>query len=287
MKELKMVSLMASNADFFYRRLAEYLTLRTGIKVSVIDEPGWREREHLLDSGRAHLGFLCGLQYVRKVDAGKPGLELLAAPIMKSGRYLDRPIYFSDVVVRRNSRFQSMSDLRGCSWACNEPTSHSGCNLIRYYLADQGECGNFFREVVESGSHQNSLSLLLAGRIDATAIDSTVLELELRSRPNLRQSIRIIETLGPSPIPPCVAAAIVPQEAVLAIQQALFMMHSDREGTELLASLSLARFAQVCDSDYDLIRSMDEKARQTRFALSPPTAHKVQGSYGTALRLEP
>jgi phosphonate transport system substrate-binding protein len=285
MKEIKMVSLMASNADFFYRRLADYLTLRTGIKVSVMDEIDWRDREHLLDSGQAQIGFVCGLQYVQKVDDRKLGLELLAAPIMKSARYLGKPIYFSDVVVHRYSPFQSMSDLRGNSWACNEPTSHSGCNLIRYYLATQGECGNFFQEVVESGSHQNSLALLLDGKIDATAIDSTVLELELHMRPELSQYIRIIETLGPSPIPPCVVSAMVRQDIILALRQTLLTMHSEPEGLELLASLSLSRFEQVYDSDYNLIRSMDEKARQTRFALSPPANHTVYGAQENLLTI--
>lgn len=283
MQEITMVSLMAGNADFFYRRLADYLTHHTDVKVSVIDELDWRDRERLLDSGQAQIGFVCGLQYVQKVDAGKQGLELLAAPIMKPARYLDKPIYFSDVVVHRYSPFQSLSDLRGNSWACNEPTSHSGCNLIRYHLAAQGECGNFFQQVVESGSHQNSLALLLDGKIDATAIDSTVLELELRLWPELSQYIRVIDTLGPSPIPPCVASTMVPHEIISQIRQALLTMHSEPEGIELLSNLSLSRFERVYDSDYDLIRSMDEKARQMQFALSPPAISEIHSTNGAAL----
>jgi phosphonate transport system substrate-binding protein len=282
-EEIKMVSLMANNADFFYRVLADYLTLRTGIKASVIDGIGWRERELLLNRGQAQMGFICGLQYVQKVDIQNPALELLAAPVMKSARYMGKPIYFSDVVVHRDSRFRSMADLRGSSWACNEPTSHSGCNLIRYYLAVHGEGGTFFQEVVESGSHQDSLALLLDGKIDATAIDSTVLELELRLRPELSQFIRIIETLGPSPIPPAVISSTVQTEVKLAIKQALFMMHTEPEGVDILNSLSFARFERVGDKDYDLIRSMDEKARQTRFALLSPSTRAVYRGSESAL----
>ena len=286
MKEIKMISLMASNADFFYRRLADYLTFRTGIKVSIVDEPGWREREQLLDSGQAQMGFVCGLQYVRKVDIKKLALELLAAPIMKSAKYLGKPIYFSDVVVHRDSPFQSMSDLRGSSWACNEPTSHSGCNLIRYYLTVHGESGNFFQEIVESGSHQDSLAMLLDGKIDATAIDSTVLELELRLRPELGQYIRVIETLGPSPIPPCVISATVQPEVKLAIQHALLMMHLEPKGIDLLARLGLSSIEQASYNDHDLIRSMDEKVQQTRFAMLSTAARKVYRGNEPALRLE-
>jgi phosphonate transport system substrate-binding protein len=185
---------------------------------------------------------------------------------------LGKPIYFSDVVVHRDSPFQSLTALRGNSWAYNEPTSHSGCNLIRYFLAVRGEGENFFREIVESGSHQNSLVLLLDGKIDATAIDSTVLELELRLRPELRQHIRVIETLGPSPIPPSVMSAFVQLEVKQAIQQALLTMHAEHEGKSILASLSIARFERVSDNDYNPIRSMAEKARQARYAWVSPTA---------------
>jgi phosphonate transport system substrate-binding protein len=271
--EIKMVSLMAGNADFFYRELAGYLTLRTGVKVSAIDQFDWRDREKMLDQGDVQMGFVCGLQYVRKVDGGDRRLELLAAPVMQPGRYLGQPIYFSDVVVHRESPFRSMEDLRGHSWACNEPTSHSGCNLIRYYLAARGEGDSFFRDIVESGSHQNSLAMLLDGRIDATAIDSTVLELELRLRPELRPHIRIIDVLGPSPIPPAVISVQVRPEIKQLIQQALLRMHNEAQGRAILASIPLARFKRVSDSDYNAIRLMDEKARLIPFAMIPQEAH--------------
>jgi hypothetical protein len=66
--EIKMVSLMASNADFFYRRLADYLTARTGVRVTVVDELCWREREEMLDQGRSMLADPLIDRFVR-VDA--------------------------------------------------------------------------------------------------------------------------------------------------------------------------------------------------------------------------
>src|SRR5829696_1556508 len=100
MNEIKMISLMAGNADFFYKGLAHYLTRRTGIGVSVVDDVCWREREIMLDKGLAQVGFVCGLQYVRKLDSEKKTIELLAAPVMKSCRYEGKPVYFSDIIVR-------------------------------------------------------------------------------------------------------------------------------------------------------------------------------------------
>jgi phosphonate transport system substrate-binding protein len=255
---------MAPNSDFFYRELAAYLSRRTGIATVAVSNIWWRDRERMLDKGLAQIGFLCGLQYVQRT-AGNGGIELLAAPVMRSRRYCGEPIYFSDILVHRESRFRCFEDLRGSRWAYNEPTSHSGYNLIRYYLAIRGLNARYFRLIVESGSHQTSLEMLLNRQIDATAVDSTVLQLELRRRPELRRSIRVVKTLGPSPIPPAVILSSVPRKVRIGIQSMLLQMHNDAEGKEILGRLTVARFARVKDADYAPIRLMARKAECISF----------------------
>src|SRR5947209_6221788 len=51
------------------------------------------------------LAFVCGLAYVALGD----GLAAVAAPVPSGARYGGRPVYFSDVVVRRDSVFRSFS----------------------------------------------------------------------------------------------------------------------------------------------------------------------------------
>src|SRR5262245_52776583 len=67
--------------------------------------------------GDVDVAFLCGLPYVRLAAQPEPRLELLAAPVLRGARYGGRPVYFSDVIVRRESRFRSFADLRGARWA--------------------------------------------------------------------------------------------------------------------------------------------------------------------------
>jgi phosphonate transport system substrate-binding protein len=130
--ELLFASLMADNAAEFCGALVDYLARRLGVAVRELDAVDWQERERMLYRGEAQLGVVCGLQYVYAVDRGeRPGIDLLAAPVMRGERYRGRPIYFSDVVVRRDSPARCLADLRGTSWAYNEPTSQSGYNLPR------------------------------------------------------------------------------------------------------------------------------------------------------------
>jgi len=261
---LRLVSLMAENADFFYRRLGEWLARQVGVTIDVIDTVPWQERERLLDRGEAQVGFICGLPYVRKVDRPDPRIELLAAPVMAAARYGRRPIYFSDVVVRHDSPFRTFADLRGASWSYNEPGSQSGYNLIQYHLATLGERSGYFSRVVEAGAHQESLRMIRDGEIDASAIDSTVLELELSLRPALAPRLRVIATLGPSPIPPAVVSRRVPAALRAALRRALLTMHRDDEGRAILAAGLLDRFTRVRDADYDEIRHMAREAAPIR-----------------------
>src|SRR4051812_6255343 len=97
--ELRFASLMADNAAPFCRGLCGYLAARVGLTVRLVDDVAWQAAEQCLYRGEAHLGVVCGLQYINAVDRGaRAGVTLLAAPVMRAPRYAGRPIYFSDVV---------------------------------------------------------------------------------------------------------------------------------------------------------------------------------------------
>jgi phosphonate transport system substrate-binding protein len=264
--DLQLTSSQAPNADHIPRGLARYLSARLGVPVAFVDDLPWQEREAQLEAGAIQIGWLCGLAYVRWVDAPQPPLELLAAHVLAGARYRGEPVYYSDVVVRRESAFHSFADLRGAAWAYNEPASHSGSEVVRYHLATLGERAGYFGRAVEAGSHQNALKLIIGGQVDGAAIDSTVLEEEIRRSPALAESIRVVEALGPSPIPPWVIHRSVPPGQREAIRAALFTMHDDPAGQAILAAGHLARFVRVADRDYDPIREMARLAAPVRLA---------------------
>jgi phosphonate transport system substrate-binding protein len=172
------------------------------------------------------------------------------------------------VIVHQESRFKAFADLRGATWAYNEPHSHSGYNLTRYYLATLGETGGYFGAVVEAGVHQAALEMVLDGRVDASAIDSTVLEMETALRPEIKGQIRVVATLGPSPIPPLVISRSLPPELRQAIRTVLLQMHTVEEGRAILIKGQIDHFVRVDDRDYDPIREMAREAEQVRLVHS-------------------
>ncbi|MCG3210369.1 MAG: hypothetical protein FOGNACKC_04000 [Anaerolineae bacterium] len=259
---LKVTSIQSPNADAACRQITRYLGEQLGVAAEFVGDVTWQEREHRLDAGEIHLGWICGLPYVHKVDTARLPLELAAAPVMRHPRYRQQPVYFSDVIVHRDSRFRSFADLRGATWAYNEPHSQSGYNLTRYHLATLAEYSGFFGRVIEAGAHLTALEMVLDRRIDATAIDSTVLELELAARPQLGGQLRVIDTLGPSPIPPWVVSKNIAPPFREAIRHALWQMHATPAGQAILSEGQILKLVRVEDRDYDPIRKMAQLASQ-------------------------
>jgi phosphonate transport system substrate-binding protein len=257
---LKLISIQAPNADSFCQHLAQYLSSKLDVEAEFINDIPWQERDQMIDSGAVDVAWLCGLPYVWKADRPQSNVELLAAAVMEGRRYMNQPVYFSDVVVRSDSPFKTFADLRGATWAYNETNSHSGYNVVRYHLATLGELHGYFGEVIESGAHQVSLEMILAGQIDASAIDSTVLETEISRSPDISRQIRVVDTLGPSPIPPWVISKDLPGTIKDSIRRLFVEMHEDQEGAEILQEGMITRFVTVSDRDYDPIREMEHTA---------------------------
>ena len=85
--------------------------------------------------------------------------------------------------------------------------------------------------------------------------------------PSGNRHIRIIDTWGPSPIPPWVIHKDVSQDVGNAIRRTLLQMHSDSRGRQILDQGQIDHFIQVEDRDYDPVREMAE------IAASVPLSH--------------
>lgn len=252
MDRLRFGTFLAPNIMPVYEAVTEEVGRRLGIETELFIETDYEACAR----DENEVCFVCSLPYAEFERQGIAPAIPIAAPVLMGERYAGRPIYFSDVIVHRDSPFQSFLDLRGHSWAYNEPLSHSGYGITRYHPVEIGETHGFFSEVIEAGFHETSMRLVAAQEVDASAIDSQVLAMAMRDHPSLARSRRIIDSFGPSTIQPVAVSKRVPVKLCAEIQQVLMTMHEDPATRELLALGMVERFAPVDASSYDDIRMM-------------------------------
>ena len=151
---------------------------------------------------------------------------------------------------------RSFLDLRGRSWACSEPLSHSGYGITRYHLVEIAQTHGFFGRVVEAGSHAESMRLVAEGAVDGAAIDSQVLAVATRDDPSLARSLRTVDALGPSTSQPVTVSKRLPAALRDEIRHAVTILHEAPLVRERLAAGLVERFVAAGPSSYDDIRGM-------------------------------
>ena len=138
--------------------------------------------------------------------------------------------YFSLVVVREDSPYQELVDLRGSRCVINSPTSHSGMNCLRALLAEFHSHGHFFEEILTSGGHRRSLGQLREARVDVAAIDVIIYQTIERHSPELLAGTRVIARTPAVAAPPFVASRSADGATVSALQEALAATFRDPSG---------------------------------------------------------
>ena len=261
-RPLRVASHLAPGVLPLYMFLADHLADRLGRRAAFTVATSYERCAQDVDD----VCFVCSVPYLLFADSGLMDLEVVAAPVLIGDRYGGRPIYFSDVVVHAGSRYERFADLRGATWAYNEPFSHSGYIVVWHHLLSIGEGAGFFGRMVEAGFHSEALRMVAEGSADAAAIDLQVLAIELRDRPELASQVRIIGAIGPSTIQPVVVSAsrltIAERRSIVS---ALVGIADDPRARPLMDAAFVARFAAVDGNAYDDIRGMLRRVRVAGF----------------------
>jgi phosphonate transport system substrate-binding protein len=249
--KLRAVSYLAPNWFGFYQAITTYLSRVLGLEIKLNQGECDPLEDPLLLQDQIDLAFICGLPLIRYCQVVSDQLQTLVAPVMQLSRYYNRPIYFADVIVNADSNIKAFADLAGKTLCYNDLGSNSGYNLLRYKLLQERYPLDFFGKTIQSGSHQRSIRWITEGLADFAAIDSVVLEQELRDFPELSKHLRVIEVLGPSPMPPLVVAQRLGKPLIGQMQLAL--LQADVKLQKSMKQVGVKRFATVELEDYRVL----------------------------------
>lgn len=100
--------------------------------------------------------------------------------------------YRSRIVVRADAAVEALSELRGARAAINDRQSNSGMNLFRAAVAPLAGGPVFFAEVIETGSHGESVRAVIDGVADVASIDTVSFAHLQRHAPGMAAGVRTI-----------------------------------------------------------------------------------------------
>ncbi len=231
--------------------------LRTRISGSVPDGltrtaellPAWRDPRLLL-------GQTCGYPLVTELNQT---VRLVLTPIYTAPG-CDGAWHRSAVIVRADDHFADLEGLRGRRCALNGWDSNTGMNLLRAMVAPLARSDRFFGEIIVSGSHHRSLSLVAAGEADVASIDCVTLAHLTRIDPALTARTRILDWTMPSPGLPMITSATNDDATLEALRAAVTDVFHDSALTETRAVLLLAGYEILTPETYGAISRLQALA---------------------------
>jgi hypothetical protein len=112
----------------------------------------------------ADVGFMCAPSFLWLRELRPPPVQLLGvAPVFADARASGRPVYFCDVVVRRDAPVQSFTELRERTWAYNDRCSLSGYYSLLNKLAAMGVDEGFLGRGYCSGKQLSYIQAVVSG----------------------------------------------------------------------------------------------------------------------------
>lgn len=246
-------------AEAAWRTLLDHVTAEAAVPLDYVPYPAPQPLEDLW--ARADLGcvFMCGYPIALKIADVVP----LAAPIPDADWAEGRPVYRSDLIVRRDSPFQRLEDTFGGVAGWTVAHSHSGFNAFRHHLLAYrtAERPTLYREVRGNlVTARRILDGVLDGSLDVGPLDAWWHRLIARHKPQLTAGIRVIGSTALAPIPAFVASPSLPQDAVAALKSAFAAAATRPWFADLAGPLCLRGFAPVSLDDYATTLAWDREA---------------------------
>jgi phosphonate transport system substrate-binding protein len=249
--------------DLFLRHAEK----ETGAKWELYQATDYSGVMNALIAGQINLAWLSGFSYCQTFMDSKGGVEPLVAASEPDGSMG----YNAVVVVRADSPYKSIEDLKGKVVARTDPLSGSGYLIPTAAFRAMGKPVDEYFKSPLSGGHPQSVLGVLRGTYDAaftwTSKNDNIGNLRKMMDQGLlkREQIRIVWTSDPLPSPPVVIRKDVPPDMRAAMEKLFTGLHKvDMKIAEAVAQGKTGGMVPVSHKDYGLMCQAAADEREAR-----------------------
>jgi ABC-type phosphate/phosphonate transport system substrate-binding protein len=248
----RMYSVSSESAEL-WRELLGALIKHAGADVVLLEHAEPAPINELWQRSDMAAVFMCGLPFSRSL----PHPALMAAPVPSPADFRGLPQYWSEMVVHKDSAFNTIRDTFGGRIALTVPDSQSGCWAAMHYLMAAAHRFPLYRQIIAPQiTPLGAVTAVVEGAADVAPIDSYAYCLLQKYRGDLTSHLRIIGRTARTPIPPLVAS----NAGMESLQAAFLEAHQIASIQPLMAALLLERFVRPDPSSYDALRANFESA---------------------------
>ncbi|TLU72987.1 hypothetical protein FE263_05930 [Lichenicoccus roseus] len=174
----------------------------------------------------------------------------------------------SAIVIGAGDPAGSLEDLRGrVIGAINGSDSNSGMNLLRAAVAPLARGAPFFRDIIVTGSHVESLRAVRGGHAGLAAIDCVTLALLRRIRPEALDGVRLLDWTPASPGLPLVTATGTTDTELTVLRAALAGLLRDPALAAVREALLIEDFQILDEAGYAVIAELERQASEAGMAV--------------------
>jgi len=243
-----------------YRELLDFIGREAGRDITLIQRRTYGEINELFPKKEIDMAFICTGPYVLGREVY--GFEALATPIIRG-----EPFYRSYLIVHKDSDFKTLSDLEGRVFAFTDPASNSGALAPTHWLSEMDRAPErFFKDVVYTYSHDNSILAVARGLVDGAAVDGHIWEFYNQQNSFYTALTRVIKKSRPFGSPPLVVSEYLPNKTKALIRDTVLSMHEKPEGAKILNDLMIDRFALPDEAWYAPVRDIYRQTQRNPLA---------------------
>jgi ABC-type phosphate/phosphonate transport system substrate-binding protein len=230
-----------------WRGLLEAILSDRGVAIELVDHAPPAPISELWGRTDKAAVFMCGLPW----SLATPPPELVVAPVPSPVAYGGRACYWSDVVVRADSAFQTIEQTFGHRLALTTPESQSGYAALLHALMPHAASTPLYREIIEPRfTPMGALTAVIERKAEVAPLDSYAFALLSKYASELTTQTRTILRTEQTAVPLLVSSDAAPA----AVREAFLAARENKSTAALMDQLLLDRFARPQPAAYDELK---------------------------------
>ncbi len=233
-----------------YLMLKKYLQSNSLYNVDIRFARTYAEVISDIKESKTDIAYVCGSTYTILKDTNNA--KLLAIPILHG-----KDQYYAYIIALKDSKYKNLLDFKGSIFAFTDIDSTSGSIAPTYFILKHGyKVNSFFKNLIYTYDHGESIQAVLDRFVDGASIDSLVYSQYIKKYPKTKNLLRVVQKIGPFTISPIIAKKNLDQKDFLKLQKLFIDMDKSKVGRKILSKLNINKFEKPKGQDYKKIYKM-------------------------------